>query len=86
MRKFLNEEFNVKKKKAKKFCSQIELKMFNDKSLFKLKPIKEKIVKVHKNIKEQNFNNNRNNTDFSFVNIDTSHSDSALLNIVSEFK
>ena len=86
IRKFLNEEFNVKKKKAKKFCSQIELKMFNDKSLYKLKPIKEKIVKVHKNIKEQNFNNNRINTDFSFVNIDTSHSDSTLLNIVSEFK
>ena len=52
MKNFLNKELNVDKIKSLKYCSEIELKMFNDKSLDKLKPIKEKIAKVHENIKK----------------------------------
>ena len=87
LKNFLNKELNVDKIKSLKYCSEIELKMFNDKSLDKLKPIKEKIAKVHENIKGQNLNINKNfNTDYSFVRTGSSNSDSTLINIISEFK
>ena len=72
--------------KFHKFHSEIELKMLNDKSLNKLKAIKGKnTVDKIEDKKVGTFTNNHNEY-FPFVKSDTSETDSALLNIVSEIK
>lgn len=86
---FLKKDVKKKSKtplKFHKFHSEIELKMFNDKNLNKLKAIKGKntIDKIGDK-KVDTFTNNHNEI-FPFVKSDTSETDSTLLNIVSENK
>ena len=57
-------------KKSTKFCSQIELKMYNDKQISKLKPIK---VKTFKNIKKNYFSK-----------IESRPSDSTIINLIQD--
>ena len=64
-------------KVSSKFCSNIELKMFNDKSLSKIKPIKvPKPKNTHTNLKFTEFNKNKRNSSI--------RSDSSLMQLVSE--
>ena len=72
---------NKDNKKAKKFRSEIELKMMSDKNLKKLKPIKKSCFSMNKNY---NINNNNNDV-CPFVRSDTSKTDSTLFHLVSEF-
>ena len=72
---------NKDNKKAKKFRSEIELKMMSDKNLKKLKPIKKSCFSMNKNY---NLNNNDNDI-CPFVRSDTSKTDSTLFHLVSEF-
>ena len=83
-RNIIMNELNIDKKKINKFYSQIEINMFNDKNLKKLKPIKEKTVKSDLGSKKVNTFNANNNYEFAFVKSDSSKFDSTLLNIVSE--
>ena len=83
---FLKKDFKNISKTPLKFQSQIELKMFNDKSLNKLKPIRGKSI-------NDNLEDNRvdtftinHNEYFPFLKSDTSKTDSTLFNIVSEIK
>jgi hypothetical protein len=82
LEQFINKELNTENKKAKKFRSQMELKMISDKNLCKLKPIKKRTEK-------SNFNKNRNqisnnNNACSFLRNDSSKTDSTLFHLVSE--
>ena len=62
---------------SSKFCSQIELKMFNDKNLNRIKPIKiPKQKNTHNNLKLPEFNLNNGNNSI--------RSDSSLMQLVSE--
>ena len=81
---FLKKDLKNKSKTPLKFQSQIELKMFNDKSLNKLEPIRGKstIDKI-RDKKLGTFTDNLNEN-FPFLKSDTSKTDSTLLNIVSE--
>ena len=83
---FLKKDFKNISKTPLKFQSQIELKMFNDKSLNKLKPIRGK--SINDNLEDNRvdtFTNNHNEY-FPFLKSDTSKTDSTLFNIVSEIK
>lgn len=80
----IKDEFNLDKRKIKKFYSQIEINMFNDKNLKKLKPIREKTIKSDLRSKIVYTFNAKHNYDFSFVKSDSSKVDSTLLEIVSE--
>lgn len=72
--------------KFHKFHSEIELKMFNDKNLNKLKPIKGKNTVDKIGDKKVSTFTNNDNEYFPFVKSDISETDSTLLNIVSEIK
>lgn len=62
---------------SSKFCSRIELKMFNDKNLNRIKPIKvSKPEYTHNNLKFSEFNQNKRNSSIK--------SDSSLMQLVSE--
>ena len=79
----IKDELNINKQKTKKFYSQIELNMFNDKNLKKLKPIREKTISNLGSKKVNTFNANFI-YEFPFVKSDNSKIDSTLLDIVSE--
>ena len=66
------------KKKPKKFYSQLELKMFKDKNVNKLKPIKGKKDKKDKN---SNYNYEQ---DIPFIKSDTLKTDSTLYDLISK--
>ena len=85
IKRIILEEFNLDKRKKKKFCSKIEINMFNDKYLKRIKPIQEKIMKSDFGSKKVNtFNSNHNfEFDFDFVKSDDSKTNSTLLDIVS---
>lgn len=74
---FILKEINIDQKRPKKFCSQMELKMFNDKNLNKLKPIK---VRKHFSSKKQNIRINEANVHRT----DTWKTDSTLFHLVKE--
>jgi hypothetical protein len=78
------EEFNLDKRKKKKFCSRIEKNMFNDQYLKRIKPIPEKSVKSDLGSNKVNTFNANNNFEFAFVKSDDSKTNSTLLDIVSE--
>ena len=80
--KFINREINTENKKAKKFRSQMELKMISDKNLSKLKPIKKRANKSNFNKNKNQISNNNNVC--SFIRNDSSKTDSTLFNLVSE--
>lgn len=84
MTNIIMDEFNIDKRKIKKFYSRIEINMFNDKNLKKLKPIREKILKSELGSKKVNTFNANYNYEFPFVRSDNSKIDSTLLDIVSE--
>ena len=83
---FLKKDFKNISKTPLKFQSQIELKMFNDKSLNKLKPIRGKNNNdnLGDNKVDTFLNNHYDNS--PFLKSDTSNTDSTLLNIVSEIQ
>ena len=72
---YFNKDIKVEKKIPKKFCSQMELNMFKDKTLNKLQPIKWKTEKE-----------NYINTDYTYKHKNSSESDSTLFNLISEIK
>ena len=84
MANIIMEEFNIDKRKKKKFCSQIEINMFNDKYLKRIKPIKERTMKSDLGSKKVNTFNANYNLEFPFVKSDDSKTNSTLLDIVSE--
>ena len=77
---FINKELHFDKKKREKYCSQLELKVYKDKEINKLQPIKEKSKKyVNKN------NKTYKRDSYSFIQNDvTSNNDSTLFNLISE--
>lgn len=83
---FLKKDFKNISKTPSKFQSQIELKMFNDKSLNKLKPIRGKSINDNLGDNKVGTFTNNNNDDFPFLKSDTFKTDSTLLNIVSEIQ
>ena len=83
IKNIIMDELNIDKRK-KKFYSQIEINMFNDQNIKKLKPIKEKTMKSDLESKKVNTFNANHNNGFDFVKSDNSKFDSTLLDIVSE--
>jgi hypothetical protein len=83
MANIIMEEFNIDKRKKKKFCSQIEINMFNDKYLKRIKPIKERTMKSDLGSKKVNTFNSNHNFEFGFIKSDDSKTNSTLLDIVS---
>lgn len=81
---FLKKDFKNYSKTPLNFQSQTELKMFNDKSLNKLKPIRGKNTIDKLGDKKMGTFTNSHNEYFPFLKSDTSKTDSTLLNIVSE--
>ena len=78
---FILKEINIDKKRPKKFYSQVELKMFKDKNLNKLKPIKEK---KHFSSKKNNYRNSKGHLESPFDRTDTWKTDSTLFHLVNE--
>jgi hypothetical protein len=86
MKRIILEEFNLDKRKKKKFYSQIEINMFNDKFLKRIKPIPEKTMKSDYGNKKVNTFNSNHKCEFTFVKSDDSKTNSTLLDIVSEIE
>ena len=83
---FLKKDFKNISKTPLKFQSQIELKMFNDKSLNKLGPIRGKSISGNLGDNKVDTIINNHNDNSPFLKSDTFNTDSTLLNIVSEIQ